>query len=54
MIKSNKRNEYSYIGLAGFFVRFFFSGKSLRICSRSILIFRGLTFDFFSSLHFSR
>ena len=41
-IKSIERNEYSYIGLADFF-----SGKSLKICSRSILIFRCLTSDFF-------
>ena len=31
----------------------FFSGKSFKICSRSIMIFRGLTCDFFlSSVHF--
>ena len=30
-----------------YFVLFFFSGKSLKICSRSVLIFRGLTCDFF-------
>ena len=41
-IKSNERSEYSYIGL----LKFFF-------CSRSILIFRGLTCDFTSSsVHF--
>ena len=42
LVKSNERSEYSYIGLA-----VFFSGKSLKRCSRSILIFRGLTCDFF-------
>ena len=47
-IKSNERSEYSFIGFADFFL-----GKSLKICSRSILIFRGLTCDFFSSsVHF--
>ena len=49
VFKSNERSEYSYIGLADFFLR-----KKSKICSRSILIFRGLTCDFFlSSVHFS-
>ena len=40
VLKSNDRSEYS-IGLADFF-----SGKGLKICSRSILIFHGgLTCD---------
>ena len=52
VIKSNERIEYSYIGLADFFL-FFSPGKSLQICSRSILIFRGLTCNFFlNSVHF--
>ena len=34
---------YSYLGLADFF------GKMLKISSLSILIFRGLNFDLFSS-----
>ena len=52
VIKSDERNEDSYIGLADFFL-FFFSGKVLTICSRSILIFRSLTCDFFlSAVHF--
>ena len=37
--KSNERSDDSYIGLGNFFVSFFFSGKSLKICSRSVLIF---------------
>ena len=45
IFKSNAHSEDSYIGLADFFV--FFSGKCLKICSRSISIFRGLTCDFF-------
>ena len=44
--KSNEHSEYFYIGLGDFF----FSGKNTKICSRSILIFRGLTCDFFSRL----
>ena len=44
IINSNERSEYSYIGLADFF-----SGKSLKICSRLVLIYRGLTSDFFLS-----
>ena len=47
MIKSDERSEDSYLGLADFFLVCFFSGKSLKICSRSILIFRALTCDFF-------
>ena len=46
MFKSNERSEYSCIGLGDFFV-FFFSRKSLTFCLRSILIFRGLTGNFF-------
>ena len=42
VFKSNERSEDSYIKLADFF-----SGESYKICSRSILIFRGLTCDFF-------
>ena len=43
MIKSNECSEE----------RSFFSGKSLEICSRSVLIFRGLTCDFvLRSVHF--
>ena len=41
--KSTERSEYSYIGCADFF-----SGKNPNVCSRSFLIFRGLTCDFFS------
>ena len=41
-MKIDERSEYSYVGLGDFF-----SGKSLKICSRSILIFRGLICDFF-------
>ena len=44
-IKSNGRSEYYYIGLANFFL--IFLDKGLKICSRSILIFRGFTCDFF-------
>ena len=40
-IKSNERSKYSYIGFDSFFSR-----KSLKICSRSVLIFRGLTRKF--------
>ena len=29
------------------FFYFFFSGKNLKVCSRSVLSFRGLTCDFF-------
>ena len=48
LFKSNERSEYSYIGLADFF-----SGKRFKFCSRSVLIFRGLTCDYFlSSVHF--
>ena len=48
VFKSNERNEYSYRGLADFF-----SGEILKICSRSIFIFRGLTCNYFlSSVHF--
>ena len=41
LIKSNERSEYSNIGLADFF-----SGKSLKICSRSILIFARFDLSF--------
>ena len=41
LFKSNERSDYSYIGLADFFQ------EKVKICSRSILIFRGLTCDFF-------
>ena len=52
LVKSYESIEYSYIGRADFFF-FFFSGNSIEICSRSVFIFRGLTFDFFiSSVHF--
>ena len=52
VIKSNERSEYCYIGLADFFL-IFYSGKSLKICSLSIWIFRGLICDFLlSSVHF--
>ena len=34
---SSERSEYSYIGLGDFL----FTGKSLKICSRSVVIFRG-------------
>ena len=43
-IKSTERSQYSYKGPGDFFC---FSGKSLKFCSRSILIFRGLTCDLF-------
>ena len=44
-IKINESIEYSYIGIADFFC---FQEKVFRkICSRSVLIFRGLTCDFF-------
>ena len=46
IFKSNERGEGSYIGLADFFG--FFSGKSLKFI-HSILIFRGLTYDFFEN-----
>ena len=36
-VKSNERIECSYVGFGGFLL--FFSGKSHKICSRSILIF---------------
>ena len=50
--KSNERSEYSYICLGEFFCFGFFI-KKLIFCSRSVLILRGLTCDFFSSLvHF--
>ena len=42
LIKSNERIEHFYKGLDDFF-----SVKSIKICSHSILIFRGLTSDFF-------
>ena len=42
------------IGLADFLFVFYFSGESLIICLRSILIFHGLSYDFFlSSVHFN-
>ena len=43
--KSNERCEYSYIGLGDFFFR-----ESLKICSGSILIFRGLTCDLYQCI----
>ena len=46
-MQSIERSEYYYIGLADFFG--IFSGKSVRISSIAILIFRGLTCDFFLS-----
>ena len=45
LFKSNELSEYSYIGLADFFV-VFFQKKVFKIRSRSVLIFRGLTCDF--------
>ena len=42
--QSNERSEYSFIGLADFFFGFF---KKVKIYSSSILIFCGLTSDFF-------
>ena len=51
VFKSNERSGYSNIGLADFFG--FFRKKSFKICSRSVLIFRGLTCNFLlSSVHF--
>ena len=51
VLKSTELSEYSYIGLADFLC-FFFQEK-LKICSRSFLVFRCLTCDFFSSsVHF--
>ena len=48
-IKRNKRSEDSYICLADFY---FFSFRKSKVCSCSILIFRGLTCDFsLSSVH---
>ena len=43
LVKSIERSEYSYIGPGDFF--FFFQEK-VKICSRSVLFFRGLTCDF--------
>ena len=50
LFKSIERSEYSYIGLADFF----FLEKVLEfVHAQSVLIFRGLTYDFFlSSVHF--
>ena len=42
-ITKNERNEYSYISFSGFC---FFSGKSLKLCTRSFF-FDFLRFDFF-------
>ena len=51
---NNEQIEHYYIGLADFFF-VFFSGKSVKICSRSVSIFRGLTCSFFSSsVHFHK
>ena len=51
--KRNERSEYSFIGLADLFFVFFFAVNGLEICSRSILIFRVLTCDYFvNSVHF--
>ena len=48
LVKSNERCEYSYIGLAGFVFR----KMSYDLLTLN-LIFRGLTYDSFSSLvHF--
>ena len=47
IFQSNERSKNSYIGLADFLFVFFFSGKSLKICSRSIQVLRSLTCDFF-------
>ena len=44
--KSHERNEYSYIGV-GDFCLFIFSGKCVKICSLSNLVF-----DFLSRHHF--
>ena len=44
---SNECSEYSDIDLGDFFFR-----KTFKICSRSILGFRGLTFDFFQFTSF--
>ena len=38
VFKSHERNHYSYLGIGDFFSR-----KNLKNCSRSFLIFRGLT-----------
>ena len=47
--KSNERS----IGLGDYFFKYIFSGISRKTCSRSILIFRGLTCDYFlNSVHF--
>ena len=52
VFKSNERSEDSYIGVGGFLFSFSL-WKSLKICLRSILIFRGLNRDLFSSsVHF--
>ena len=45
IIQIHERSEYSYIG----FFMFVFQEKSLEVCSRSVLNFRGLIFQFFSS-----
>ena len=42
LFKINERSKYSYICVA-----VFFSGKSHKVCLRSVLIFRCLTCDFF-------
>ena len=52
IFKSHECNEYSYIGLGDFCLFVSFSGKNLKICSSSSLIFRK-TFDLFlSTVHF--
>ena len=50
VLNVDEHNEDSFIGRDDFFV--FFSRKSLKICSGSILIFRGLSSDFLISVHF--
>ena len=45
VFESNEQSEYSLIVLGDFFAIFF--RKVLKICSRSVLIFGGLSFNFF-------
>ena len=45
-----KRAELSYMGLADFSFVFFFQLKSLKICSRSVLIFRGFLLNSVNSI----
>ena len=47
IVNENERSENSYIGFDDF--SSFFFRKSLKISTRSILTFRGWTFDFFLS-----